>query len=214
MTARHALSFAVVMLLALHASAAETLWTEITVRMYDATGASADARRASLEIAASIVSAASVELIWRICNEPAGTARRPAFDRVHENPCDRPLAPGELAVRIVRSRTVDEQSRELPLGDALLNNTGTGGGVLATIYLDRVEWMAAQTGVDSGPLLGRAIAHELGHLLMATSAHAANGLMRPIWSRSEIRRRRSKDWTFRTTEIAAIKARASFLAGR
>jgi hypothetical protein len=213
MTARHALSFAVVMLLPLHASAAETLWTEVTVRVYDATGASADARRASLEIAASIVSAASVELIWRNCNGPAGKAGTPVFDRVHENPCDRPLAPGELAVRIVRSGTVDEQSRELPLGDALLN-TGTGGGVLATIYLDRIEWMAAQTGVDSGSLLGRAIAHELGHLLMATSTHAANGLMRPIWSQSEIRRRRSKDWTFRPTEIAAIKARASFLAGR
>jgi hypothetical protein len=213
MTARHLLSFAAVLLLPLHASAAETLWTEVTVRVYDATGISADTRRASLAIAASIVSAASVELIWRNCNEPAGKAGTPAFDQARENPCNRPLAPGELAVRIVRWGAVDERSRELPLGDALID-TRTGGGVLATIYLDRVDWMAAQTGVDSRALLGRAIAHELGHLLMATSAHAAHGLMRPIWSQSEIRRRQSNDWAFRPTEIAAIKARTGVLARR
>jgi hypothetical protein len=83
--------------------------------------------------------------------------------------------------------------------------------VLATIYLDRVEWMAQQTGIDPRALLGWAIAHELGHLLMATSAHAANGLMRPIWLQSEIRRRHNADWTFRPTEIAAIRERAAFL---
>ena len=58
-------------------------------------------------------------------------------------------------------------------------------------------------------LLGRAIAHELGHLLMATSAHSAHGLMRPLWTQSEIRRRARTDWTFRPTEIAAIKAHAA-----
>ena len=209
MTARHALSFAAVMLLPLQAAAAETLWTEVTVRLYDATGATANARRASLDIAASIVSAASVRLIWRNCNESSGSAETTS-GRAHANPCDLPLRPGELAVRIVRSGTVDEQTRELPLGDALLN-TRTGGGVLATIYIDRVDWMAAQTGVDPRALLGRAIAHELGHLLMATSTHAANGLMRPVWLQSEIRRRHNNDWTFRPTEIAAIRARTALL---
>jgi len=83
--------------------------------------------------------------------------------------------------------------------------------VLATIYLDRVNWMAEQTGVDARALLGRAIAHELGHLLMATGAHGPNGLMRPVWSQSEIRRRQIDDWIFRPREIAAIKARAQAL---
>jgi len=209
MTARHVLSFAAAMLLPLQAAAAETLWTEVTVRVYDATGAAANARRASLEIAASIVSAASVELVWRHCNPPSGHVDATS-DRAHANPCDLPLRPSELAVRIVRSGAVDDQARDLPLGDALVN-TRTGGGVLATIYIDRVDWMAAQTGVDPRALLGRAIAHELGHLLMATSTHAANGLMRPIWLQSEIRRRHNNDWTFRPTEIAAIKARTALL---
>lgn len=207
---RLALSVAVVMLLPLHASAAETLWTEVIVRVYDATGASTSARRSSLQIASSIVSAASVELIWRHCNEPTSKAGTAAVDPRQASHCTRPLAPGELAVRIVRSGTIDEQRRDLPLGDALIN-ARTGGGVLATIYLDRVEWLAAQTGIDPRTLLGRAIAHELGHLLMATSAHGANGLMRPIWLQSEIRRHQNTDWTFRPKEIAAIRERVTFL---
>jgi hypothetical protein len=94
----------------------------------------------------------------------------------------------------------------LPLGDALIDGT-KGEGVLATIYADRVWWMAAQTGVAPQVLLGRAIAHELGHLLLATSAHGSVGLMRPIWSGSELRRSRASDWSFGAGEIAAINAR-------
>jgi hypothetical protein len=209
MPSRYAVSVAAGILLPLQAFAAETLWTEVTVRIYDATGATDEDRRTSLDIARSIVSAASVELIWRTCNDAAATHGGSTLGR-SKNFCELPLAPGELAVRLIRSGTVETSGRELPLGDALIN-TATGGGVLATIYIDRVDWLAGQTGVDRRALLGRAIAHELGHLLMATSTHAANGLMRPVWSQSEIRRRRKNDWTFRPGDIAAIKERTAVL---
>lgn len=188
-------SVAVMSLLQVPMFAAETLFTEVTVRVYDSTGATDAERRPSLKVAAAIVSAASVELVWKTC-----TDRR--------SMCQTPLAPGELAVRIVRAGVVEDGTRrELPLGDAMINSQ-TGGGVLATVYIDRVNWMAERTGVDAQALLGRAIAHELGHLLMATSAHGPNGLMRPVWSQSEIRRRQIDDWIFRPREIAAIRARS------
>ena len=196
MTGRYACaSVAVMSLLQVPMFAAETLFTEVTVRVYDSTGATDAERRPSLKVAAAIVSAASVELVWKTC-----TDRR--------SMCQTPLAPGELAVRIVRAGVVEDGTRrELPLGDAMINSQ-TGGGVLATVYIDRVNWMAERTGVDAHALLGRAIAHELGHLLMATSAHGPNGLMRPVWSQSEIRRRQIDDWIFRPREIAAIRARS------
>lgn len=203
---RCALSVVVVMSsLQVQVFAAETLFTEVTVRVYDNTGATDAERRPSLTVAASIVSAASVELLWHTCAGSAGPA--PQSDARRARACATPLAPGELAVRIVRSGDADHRSRGvLPLGDAMINSQ-TGGGVLATIYLDRVNWMAQQTGVDARALLGRAIAHELGHLLMATGAHGPNGLMRSVWSQSEIRRRKVNDWIFRPREIAAIRAR-------
>jgi len=213
MTRRCACSCVVVMsLLQLPAFAAETLFTEVTVRVYDNTGAAEGERRPSLEIAAAIVAAASVELLWKTCAEPARTATPNGTRR--QSACEMPLAPGELALRIVRSGVVEVGTRrELPLGDAMINSQ-TGSGVLATIYIDRVNWTAEQAGVDAHALLGRAIAHELGHLLMATGAHGSNGLMRPVWSQSEIRRRQIDDWIFRPREIAAIKAQTQALLVR
>lgn len=208
MTGRCACSCVIVLsLLQAPVFAAATLWTEITVRVYDNTGATEAERRPSLKVAASIVSAASVELLWKTCAEPAVPAsgdRRPSG-------CEKPLAPGELTLRIVRSGIVaDAARRALPLGDAMIDAQAKHG-VLATVYIDRVTRMAEQAGVDVHELLGRTIAHELGHLLMATGAHGPHGLMRPVWSQSEIRRRQMDDWVFRPREIAAIKARTPLL---
>lgn len=207
MICRCALSWIVLVAVSLpSAFAAQTLWTEVPVRVYDNTGASEAERRPSLALAAAIVSAASVELVWRTCGQSQPAGAGPSSTR-HDRRCETPLAPGELAVRIVRSGVVEDGTKQdLPLGDATID-TRTGAGVLATIYLDRVNWMAERAGIDPRALLGRAIAHELGHLLMATGVHGPSGLMRPVWSLSEIRRRQIDDWIFRPQEIAAIKAR-------
>jgi len=210
MTGHCAWSFVVVTsMLQVPAFAAETLFTEVSVRVYDNTGATDAERRPSLRIASSIVSAASVELLWKTCTEPARLAT--PVEAPRHGACASPLAPGELAVRIVRSGVVPDGMRhELPLGDAMIDSQ-TGTGVLATIYIDRVNWLAEHAGIDAHALLGRAIAHELGHLLMATGTHGSNGLMRPVWSETEIRRRQIDDWIFRPQEIAAIKARTQAL---
>jgi hypothetical protein len=205
MPSRHALWLVVVMLLPRPASAAETLWTEVIVRVYDGTGAAPDARRAALKIAGSIISGASVEVVWRTCT--GSSARQASADPRRPDPCRSPLAAGELALRITSSGAVfDNDSTSMPLGEALID-TRARAGVFATVYVDRVNWMAAQTGVDPQELLGRAIAHELGHLLMATITHATKGLMRPVWSPSEVRRQQTSDWSFEPREIAAIRAR-------
>lgn len=183
------------------ASAAETLWTEVHVRVYDATGVRASERERSLKVASSIVSGTSVGIVWTFCGPraSAGAATPPAA-------CESPMEPGELVVRIVRSQEPGVGAGRLPLGDAFIDRRA-GAGVLATVYVDRVAWMAEQTGVDPQVLLGRAIAHELGHLLLATSVHGSGGLMRAVWSLTELRRTRMSDWAFRPSEVAAISAR-------
>ena len=206
MSSRQTLSFVALMLLPLPVSAAETLWTEIVIRVYDNTGAAPDTRRAALKIAGSIVSGASVEVVWRMCS--GSSSQLSSHHLRHLDPCQSPLAAGELALRIVLSGDAGGDDRTTrPLGEALID-TRARAGVLATVYADRVEWMAAQTGADPHELMGRAIAHELGHLLMASSAHGTKGLMRPVWSLSEVRRRQMRDWSFAPKEIAAIKERA------
>ena len=60
------------------AHAAETVWTDVAIRVYDTSGITAGDRQASLKIAASIVSAASLEPVWRICNDKASGLRAQA----------------------------------------------------------------------------------------------------------------------------------------
>ncbi len=171
---------------------AVTAWTSVVVRVYDAKGALAGTNRQALDQARKTLEAASIDVIWRMCPTSA---------------CDAPMAPGELAIRIVRATVPPRYDGTLPLGDALID-THTRGGVLAPVDIDRIEWLAHDTGSDRRTLLGRAIAHELGHLLLATTTHGPVGLMRAYWSREEVRRGQPRDWSFAPTELAAIRRRA------
>jgi hypothetical protein len=92
-----------------------------------------------------------------------------------------------------------------PLGYAVID-TGSGTGTLATISLNRVEDVAHQTGAGVAVLLGRAIAHEVGHLLLHTNAHGADGLMRAVWTAQEMSRNAREGWLFATPERRLIRA--------
>ena len=91
----------------------------------------------------------------------------------------------------------------LPLGYALID-TERKTGVIATVYLDRVNWLAAASGVDARVLLGRVLAHEIGHLLLGTNAHGRTGLMRAVWSRSALQRNQPGDWRVTPREAHAM----------
>jgi hypothetical protein len=167
-------------------------WSDVVVRVYDVNGVMTGTNLAALDHARKTLEAASVDVTWRLCGP---------------SPCDAPMAPGELAIRIVRSPLPHRYQGVMALGDAMLDRR-SGAGVLATIYVDRVLWLAQQAGADNRLLLGNAIAHELGHLLLATTSHGPVGLMRALWSEDEVRRGHRRDWTFAPPEIAAIRRRA------
>jgi hypothetical protein len=173
---------------------AVTAWTAVSVRVYDASGLDERVRQAALEVAGTTLAPASVEVTWRVCG----------MSNKHASYCDTALAPGELAIRIVRIPAVSDRSGGVRLGDAFID-THARRGVLATIYLDRVLRLAEQTGADRVALLGHAIAHELGHLLMASNGHGSIGLMRGFWSLDEVRNDRPTDWVIAPGDANAIR---------
>ena len=174
-------------------TASVTAWTDVPVRVYDAVGLDGRTRREALDLARTALSGASVEITWHVC--VVATAQ--------SAPCGARLAPGELSLRIVRAPVQQEQSGSLRLGDAFID-TYAGHGVLATVYMDRVLRLADQAGTEQEVLLGRAIAHELGHLLMATNTHGPIGLMRAFWTQDEVRNNRPLDWRFAPRDANAI----------
>ena len=188
------LAFVTVFVTANFAIAAVTAWTDVPVRVYDAAGLDEHMRQAALDVAGTTLAPTSVEITWRICSP----------GRTHPAYCETALAPGELAIRIVRMAVVSDRSGSLRLGDAFID-THAGRGVLATIYLDRVLRLAQESGADRIALLGRAIAHELGHLLMASNVHGSVGLMRAFWSHDEIRNGKPSDWTIAPRDANAIR---------
>jgi hypothetical protein len=215
MRVRHVLVISGVTLLLTPANArgAVTGWSDVTVRVYDTSGAITGTKDAALDFAGKTLSSASIDVTWRLCPAANAAGKAVVADAEAEasalretSACDRPMRHGELAIRIVRTHMPESYHGALPLGDALID-IGAGSGVLATIYLDRVIWLARQAHTDRQMLLGRAIAHELGHLLMATSTHGPVGLMRAVWSEDEVRRERSRDWMFAAEEISAIHRR-------
>ena len=101
---------------------------------------------------------------------------------------------------------MERHDETVPLGDAFVD-TGSASAVLATVYIDRVARVAKAAGIDPGTLLGYAVAHELGHLLLATNSHGVRGLMRSTWRDDELRSDRKTDWAFTVEETAAIRSR-------
>ena len=181
-----------------HLAIAQPAMSRVTVRLYDTTDLNPELQAAALAVAGEALASASADVAWKSCN-----ARTPGQD------CDEP--PGnELVVRIVRS-TAKLHGTQLPLGDALVD-TGSGAAVLATIYVDRVAIVAHAARMDTATLLGYAVAHELGHLLLASSTHNIEGLMRAMWREDELRSPRSADWRFTDQERAAIRGRLTAVA--
>jgi hypothetical protein len=159
----------------------------LIIRIYDNAGVLAADRARAIERARAILVTADLDIEWRDCSS-GGTMR---------TGCAGPAAAGELVVRLVRSPKGAEH--ELALGNSLIDSA-TGGGTLATVFVDRVESIAGRGRTDRAAIMGRVIAHEIGHLLLGTNAHAETGLMREIWTLAELTRNRAQDWMFSATQ--------------
>jgi len=180
------------------AQAAELGANDVTVRIYHAGVVTEADETGALRTAAGILAAADVAPHWTHCHKGAAP----------DDACARPLAPGELTLRLVRARQVATQMPAMTLGEALLP-AQRGAPTLATVHVDRVDWLAERSGTEAKLLLGRATAHELTHLLTGIGAHAAEGLMRPVWSLAELSREHREDWMLDGVNVAAIRARAN-----
>ena len=165
----------------------------VTVRVHDHAGLGVSVWRGATASADAALASASIGVEWQLCEVSVPAA-----------PCAT-AARGEYVVRVVRAAE-DVGPHPQPLGDALVDMT-TGSGGFATISFQRVHRLASAAGTDAAVLLGYAIAHELGHLMLASNLHNSAGLMRPVWREREVRLDREADWRFTPADTAAIHDR-------
>jgi hypothetical protein len=119
--------------------------------------------------------------------------------------------PPAQAIRVVLlSRETGDLrlSADTVMGAAVRTPAGTG---LAYVFYRGVEERADAYAVSSALVLACAMAHELGHLLLPSREHAADGLMRAHWRRDEFRQADQGQLRFSADEGQRIRARMAHL---
>src|SRR5215467_3326976 len=155
----------------------------LVVRIYDAYGVPADHLARARTTVDAIMQTADVAVTWPQC------------------PCASPVVAGELVVRIIASSPTAERTS---LGFSYVDLEHKAG-TPATVFVDRVHTLAAVAGIDESELLGRAIAHEIAHLLLGTREHEHSGLMRGVWTANELAEQRPWDWMLSVAERTRIR---------
>jgi hypothetical protein len=205
---RHSLLLAALAVLAV-ATRAGAADPRVVVRIYDTGETGADVRAAAIREATAIMEEAGVSIAWHDCTTT-----------------DRSLACGKspdawnLIVRIManvgagtptrsavtaRKGFVDADSL---LGFAVVDPDGHGDA-MATLFDDQVEAVAQRTGVERSELLGRALAHEVGHLLLRATGHSRTGLMRAVWTDEELTGNRHDEWVFAAADRRRLQINSS-----
>jgi hypothetical protein len=114
---------------------------------------------------------AGIGVTWRNCDT--------AITGIHQEVnCTQEVTPTELILRILP---------EIPVVPGLTHDSTMGFAVgnLASVSFCRVKAEAGKFGVNPYAVLGPAIAHEIGHLLLGSQGHSPTGIMRASWQRRD-----------------------------
>jgi hypothetical protein len=121
-----------------------------------------------------------------------------------------PDARGYLVVRIIRGFP----AHALPgaLGYAFPD---TQSGVQATVFYDRIEALNRVNAISVSTLLGHAMAHEIGHVLLGTTEPSPGGIMKARWGKPDYQRAAMGYLEFTPFQRAAVQERLlTRLAGK
>lgn len=149
----------------------------ITVAICDKTGMDLGALSAAERHAAWVLRAAGIELEWTESQGERGPAtfRPNSLER-----CALPAVPTDFVVVI---------APESPEGwsPAILGFAQHDAHPLKRAYIleNSVSAFVEEHQANPGAILGYAVAHELGHLLMPGVGHSSTGIMRTAWGESE-----------------------------
>jgi hypothetical protein len=188
--------FLAVFLILLPATASTTSSIpQVTINLYnDAHVADGILVQAQQE-ASRIFHDAGVESIWLECR---------SFERgTHStSACSSPPAGVHFSLRIVpwASRLGDAV-----FGSAFLSDLGLGA--YSDVFYPSVERLHTDWGTSLPRVLGNVMAHEIGHLLLGTSAHSASGIMRPHWQGEELRSVAMGTLLFTPQQVRHMRAR-------
>jgi len=138
----------------------------IAVRVIDRVGVPLTIRQRALEQAARLFERVDVTIVWDNSNRLTSVPSR---------------------LLVVDLTLLDHGNHSLTAtGSVLGSATLLPIAPTISVFYGDVQALAQACGVNSEVLFGFVIAHELGHLLLGPHAHTGLGLMRAVWTRTDV----------------------------
>ena len=165
----------------------------ITIRVYDYAQASPTILALAEREAGRIFGEAGLKVVWLDC-APQHTLSVP------QDLCQKAIEAEDVRLRILLA----------PVRNFLQDNV-FGFAVspaLATVYYESaLDFAKNDEGEFEFPIvLGCAIAHEIGHLLLGSKAHSVSGVMRAQWEREHIRQALRGAMVFTPSQARLMRA--------
>ena len=165
----------------------------LTIRLYNGAAIPAEELAVARAAADAILRDTGIHVTFRPCGPAAGGT----------DSCDEPLKKSEVVVRIIDAPAFNASLHPDAYGVTYIVKE-TNRGWLATVFPDRIHRAAERVAVDGGTLIGRVMAHEIGHLLLGIDYHGSAGLMRAGWP-DDLLNRDVDDWRFSMIEAERIQ---------
>jgi len=146
----------------------------ITLRVYDYVRMNRPALLAAEGEAAAILAQAGLEARWVDCSTSEA-------ELDHYPDCRSAWKANDFVLRLLPNSMVEPRAKwQEALG--FTPECDAVGTCTTSIFHDRVICMAEGANATLAVLLGRAMAHEIGHLLLGANSHSRTGIMRASWS--------------------------------
>lgn len=146
----------------------------LCIRVYDKAGVPATALEAASMETARLFRAVGLRISWEHpSTESAQDGGTDMTAAAFRQPNDRPYLVIRFMRRIPTTIAPGALGYSLPFAHR---------GAHVVIFYDRVEALTRSLNTSGSVVLGHAMAHELGHVLLGSSEHTRGGLMQACWT--------------------------------
>lgn len=173
----------------------------LCIHLYNLANASAGTLDRATKEAARILASAGVETIWQ--QGPADAPEANISDQSAASPGSRDTR-NYLVVKILQR--FPDHSIPGALGYSLPD---ARFGPHVHIFYNRVERVSEWGDVDLATMLGHAMAHEVGHVLLGSTEHSHDGIMKGCWGRADFQKAAKGYMAFTPVQGKAIHKRAA-----
>jgi hypothetical protein len=165
----------------------------IFVSVHNYAGIESAVLKEAEKTAARVLATGGVQVRWLECQQ----------NREQPEQCENEPSPSVLVLHLLPARATRRGAPSGSLGFAVPSEPGTFEA-FAGVFCDRIERLSSR-GFSEPVILGHAIAHELGHLLLGIESHSQDGIMKAEWHHKELERAENATLVFDPVQRTRIR---------